>query len=78
MALSPTDPNSYTQRLVKVRAAINEVLDGVQSTSYEGRSMTMANLSELRQLEIAYTQEAEKERAACQGRNRISYFVPVT
>jgi hypothetical protein len=78
MALLPTDPDSYTQRLKKVRAAINEILDGVQSTSYEGRSMTMANLSELRQVEIAYEAQAAQESAVCPGRNRISYFTPIS
>lgn len=78
MALSPTDPTSYTQRLKKVRAAINQILDGSQSTSYEGRSMTMADISALRKIEVDYEQKAAEETAACAGRNRISYFTPIT
>jgi hypothetical protein len=78
MAMSPTDPLSYTQRLIKVRAAIDAVISGTQSGSYEGRSWTLANLAELRKIETEYSALAEQERVPSPGRNRISYFTPIT
>lgn len=69
---------TYTERLALVRSAIDEILTGAQAVSYEGRSLSMANLSELRKLEIEYQNEATKELACQSGRNRVVYVTPVT
>lgn len=69
---------TYTERLALVRSAIDEILTGAQAVSYEGRSLSMANLAELRKLEIDYQNEATKEIACKTGRNRIVYVTPVT
>ena len=78
MPMKPTDPSSYTVRLTKVRAAIDEILEGGQNVSYNGRSLGMADLSELQKLEERYESRAAAEQAACGGRTRIIYVTPVT
>lgn len=55
------------ERLALVRAAIDDILIGGQSVSYNGRSVTMANLPALRDLERAYLIEANREAAAAAG-----------
>lgn len=74
LANAPT----YAERLVKVRAAIDALVVSGQSVSYEGRSLTMANLSELRKLEIEYENKAAQELANCPARSRTYYPTPVT
>lgn len=69
---------TYTERLQYVRDAIDEILKGGQAVSYEGRSLSMANLTELRKLEVAYENAAAQEAACKKGRNRIIYVTPST
>lgn len=70
------DPLTYAQRLQLVKNAIDELVTSGQNVSYQGRSLTLANLAELRKLEIDYANEAAKEAALCKGRNRIVYVTP--
>lgn len=69
---------TYAERLAKVKLAIDDILEGGQNVSYEGRSLGMANLSELRKLEKDYENQAAGELALTPGRNRIIYITPVT
>ncbi len=69
---------TYAERLVKVKAAIDDLVESGQSVSYEGRSLTMANLTELRKLEVEYENKAAEELAKCPGRSRLFYVTPVT
>jgi hypothetical protein len=69
---------TYAERLVLVKTAIDELLTSGQAVSYEGRSLSMANLSELRKLEIEYENKAAEELAPCAARSRIIYVTPVT
>lgn len=74
LANAPT----YAERLVKVQAAIDALVSSGQSVSYEGRNLTMANLSELRKLETEYANKAAQELANCPSRSRTYYPTPVT
>lgn len=73
----------YVDRLKKIRAAIDEILDTGQSVSYSGsgssRTLTSADLKELRDFEAATIPLAEQETAdKCKtGRSRVSYVVPI-
>ena len=69
---------TYTERLVLVRKAIDEILVSGQSVSYQGRSLTMADLRMLRDLEKDYEAQAANETATCKGRNRITYVTPLS
>lgn len=69
---------TYTERLVLVRAAIDQILSSGQNVSYQGRSLGMANLSELRKLEKEYEAAAALETAKCKGRSRLIYVTPVS
>jgi hypothetical protein len=69
---------TYAERLVLVRNAIDDILIAGQSVSLDGRNWTMADLSELRKLELEYQTEAAKEAAAKKGRNRLLYITPVS
>jgi hypothetical protein len=74
LAAMPT----YAERLVKVRAAIDALLETGQGVSYEGRSLQMADLESLRKLEEIYLAKALVEASECPpGRNRIFYVAPV-
>lgn len=71
----------YRNQLPNIRTAIEELVSTGQSTSYGGRSLTMANLTELRNLLADYEARAALEPPDAnptlkQGRNRISYIVP--
>lgn len=71
---------TYAERLTLVRNAIDDILIAGQSVSLDGRNWTMADLSELRKLELEYQTEAAKEAAATagkKGRNRLVYITPV-
>jgi len=74
LATQPT----YAERLVEVRAAISALLKSGQSVSYEGRSLQLANLSELRKLEGEYESKANAELAEAPARNRVYYPRPIT
>lgn len=69
---------TWAQRLQLVKDAIDEILTTGQNVSYQGRSLGMANLSELRKLELAYTIEATNEAAKCKVRNRIIQVTPLS
>lgn len=68
----------YSERLAAVKAAIDDLVAGGQSVSYEGRSLTMANLAELRKLESEYESKAAEELAKTAGRSRVYYVTPIT
>jgi riboflavin synthase alpha subunit len=61
--------------LEATRTAILEIVQTGQSISADGRSLTMANLSELRKLEAEL--KVEVAAAAKAGRNRLLYVRPV-
>ena len=67
---------TYTQQLENVRKTIKSILETGQSVSYQGRSLTHANITELRKLEKEYEALAANENAAKPGRNRIVYVTP--
>lgn len=67
---------TYTERLELVRNAIDHILTTGQNVSYQGRSLGMANLAELRKLEVAYQIEAQNESG--KARNRIVYVTPLS
>jgi ketopantoate reductase len=69
---------TYAERLALVKTAIDDLLVTGQSTSYEGRSLTFSNLSELRKLEIEYENKAAEELAKTAGRSRVYYVTPIT
>lgn len=71
---------SYTDRLVAVRTAIDELVAGGQSVTYQGRSISMANLDSLMKLEEKYSNLAAQEGLSdCnKGRSRVVYVTPVT
>jgi hypothetical protein len=64
------------ERLDEVRAAISSVLTTGQAISGEGRSMTAANLGQLRELEKSLMQQLASEKGAASKRRRITYVVP--
>lgn len=64
------------EMLSSVRKAIKEILDTGQSVSKEGRTLTMADLKTLRDLEKDYEAEVAAEDAKASGRNRIIYVQP--
>jgi hypothetical protein len=68
---------TYAERLAAVKIAIDDLIAGGQSTSYEGRSLTMANLAELRKLEQDYESKAAEELAKTAGRSRVYYVTPI-
>lgn len=71
---------TYKERLVAVRTAIDELVAGGQSVSYNGRSLTMASLEQLVKLEELYAgKAAQEDLPECQrGRNRVIYVTPVS
>lgn len=71
---------TYTQRLEAVRTAIDELVTGGQSVSYQGRSLTMASLESLRKLEDDYAAKAAQEALpdCSKGRSRILYITPLS
>ncbi len=54
--------------LTLVRTAIAELLQTGQSVAYQGRSLTMANLGELRAAERDYAARLRRETAAAAGK----------
>lgn len=69
---------TYAERLANVVAAIHEILVTGQSVSYQGRSLSMADLDSLRKLEKEYEAEAANELATCAGRSRVYNIAPMT
>jgi hypothetical protein len=61
-----------TERLAKVRAAIDEILDTGQAVSADGRALTMASLRDLREME----KDLKAEIAASATRARVRYVRP--
>lgn len=74
LAEAPT----YAERLVKVRSAIDMILDTGQSVTYGGRTWSMSDLSSLRELEQDYENRAANEVTQNPGRSRVSYITPQT
>lgn len=66
---------TYTERLTKVRTAIDKILSGSQSWRFGDRQYTRADLPTLYKMEERFERLAAKERAATGsgGRNRIRY-----
>lgn len=68
---------TYTDRLTKVRTAIDKLIEGSQSWRMGDRQYTRADLSTLYSMEKHYAKLAAKEQAASSGRgsrNRIRYI----
>ena len=68
---------TYTQRLAKVREAIDKILSGSQTWMLGTRQYTRANLGTLRDMEARYAKLAAREQAAASGRggrNRVRYI----
>ena len=66
---------TYAERLIKVRVAIDKLLTGSQSWSFNGRQYTRANIFTLERMERHYAKMAalEQRAASGRGRNRIRY-----
>jgi hypothetical protein len=66
---------TYTERLTKVRTAIDKILSGSQSWRFGDRQYTRADLPTLYKMEERFERLAAKERGATAsgGRNRIRY-----
>lgn len=69
---------TWAERLASVRTAIDELVAGGQSVSYQGRTLTMASLDSLMKLEEKYSEKAAQEAlpATQRGRNRVIYVTP--
>lgn len=68
---------TYTQRLAKVREAIDGIVGGSQSWRLNGQQYTRADLGTLRLMERDYARLAMQEEAAGKGRrgrNRLGYI----
>ncbi len=68
---------TYTERLAKVREAIDKILGGSQTWMLGSRQYPRANLATLQRMEKHYAKMAAKEQAAASGkggRNRIRYI----
>lgn len=68
----------YADQLALVRSAITEILTSGQSVSYQGRSLSMADLKTLRELEKDYEEKAAQEVASSKGRSRLTYVTPIS
>lgn len=70
---------TYTEQLESVQAAIDKIESGTQSSVYNGRTITRADLEQLyareKWLRIKATQESAVA-AGQTGRNTIRYVVP--
>lgn len=66
----------YAEQLLMVRKAIKDILETGQNVSYQGRSLGMANLATLRELEKDYEAGAAKEAGT--GRSSVTYVEPAT
>lgn len=69
---------TYKQRLEAVRTAIDDLVEGGQQVTYNGRSLTMASLDSLVKLEEKYAGLAAQEGLPAQkrGRARVIYVTP--
>lgn len=68
---------TYTDRLAKVRTAIDKLLEGSQSWRMGDRQYTRADLGTLERMEKRYAKMAATEQAVASGkggRNRIRYI----
>lgn len=66
---------TYAERLIKVRTAIDKILSGSQSWRFGDRSYTRADLPTLYKMEERFERMASKERAATSGgRSRVRYI----
>lgn len=72
----------YVDQLAAVRKAIAAVLASGQNVSYQGRSLGMADLKTLRDLEREYEAlaagEMQEEAGAPRGRSRIINVTPLS
>lgn len=71
-----TTPETYTQRLAKVREAIDGIIAGSQSWRLNGQQYTRADLGVLERMETRYAKLAAGEQIAARGRgrNRLGYI----
>lgn len=68
---------TYTERLAKVREAIDKILSGSQSWRFNDRQYTRADLGTLQMMEKRYAKLAAQEQASKTGRagrNRVRYI----
>jgi len=67
---------TYSERLTKVREAIDKILSGSQSWRFGDRQYTRADLPTLYKMEERFERMAAKERAvnAKGGRHRVRYI----
>lgn len=68
---------TYGERLILVREAIDKLVKGSQSWRFGDRQYTRADLETLRKLERHYAKLAAREQAAASGRggrNRVRYI----
>ncbi|SHL50209.1 hypothetical protein [Halomonas caseinilytica] len=72
-----TETETYTERLRKVREAIDQILSGSQSWMLGNKQYTRATLSTLYDMEKRYAKLANQEQAAARGRggrSRVRYI----
>ncbi len=70
---------TYTEQLESVQAAIAKIESGTQSSVYNGRTITRADLEQLYMREKWLRTKASQESAVVAGqtgRNTIRYVVP--
>lgn len=68
---------TYGERLILVREAIDKLVQGSQSWRYGDRQYTRADLATLERMERHYAKMAAREESAAsgnRGRNRIRYI----
>lgn len=68
---------TYGERLILVREAIDKLVAGSQSWRYGERQYTRADLATLERMERHYAKMAAREEAAATGRggrNRVRYI----
>jgi hypothetical protein len=59
------------------RQAIATLMTSGQSVSYQGRSLTMANLAQLQAAELYYKNLMDQDLMARPARNRLVYVYPM-
>ncbi|TFH84715.1 hypothetical protein EQG41_20955 [Billgrantia azerbaijanica] len=68
---------TYGERLILVREAIDKLLQGSQSWRFGDRQYTRADLATLERMERHYAKMASREEAVATGRggrNRVRYI----
>jgi hypothetical protein len=74
---TPTPIYTNAEMWQLTRATIAALMTSGQTVSYQGRSLTMANLGELRKAETDYKALMDLDLAARPGRSRVAYIIPV-